>query len=246
MGLRDARERLTERLGLWGGEANWTMASAPAAADTQQLELSRLESRAVRASLDLAESRAEIERAAQTAGLLSWEGLFPSIDAGVAAKREASDGWGVGPDLSIELPLFDSGEARVSGAEAGLRSKLAQFEAQAVSIRSGARRLRDRYLSLAEREAFLRGTYLAARERVTHETLLVYNAMQIGAFDVLAARHAEFDAQREHLDTRLALDLTRLDVEELMAGRFHRERVDASGVPSTEGAESPAQGAGGH
>jgi hypothetical protein len=70
--------------------------------------------------------------------------------------------------------------------------------------------------------------------------------MQIGAFDVLAARHAEFDAQREHLDTRLALDLTRLDVEELMAGRFHRERVDASGVPSTEGAESPAQGAGGH
>lgn len=246
IGLRDSRERLTERLGLWGADANWTMATAPAAAHASQLDLSRLESRAIRASLDLAESRAELERTAQTAGLLSWEGLFPAIDAGVAVKREASDGWGVGPDLSIELPLFDSGAARVAGAEAALRSKLAHFEAQAVSIRSGARRLRDRYLSLAEREAFLRETYVAARERVTHETLLVYNAMQIGAFDVLAARHAEFDAQRELLDTRLVLDLTRLDVAELLAGRFHRERVDASGVPPAEGAESPAQGTGGH
>lgn len=244
MGLRDARERVTARLGLWGSDANWTVASVPAAAP--QPDLSRFESRAVRASLDLAESRAEIERTAQTAGLLSWEGLFPAIDAGAAVKREASDGWGVGPDLSIELPLFDSGDARVEGAQAALRSKLGHFEAQAVEIRSGARRLRDRYLSLAERERFLRETYVAARERVTHETLLVYNAMQIGAFDVLAARHAEFDAQREHLDTRLALDLTRLDVEELLAGRFHRGRVEAVGVPSAEGAESPAQGGGDH
>lgn len=246
MELRDARERLTERLGLWGDDANWTASSTSAASDGSRPDFARLESRAVRASLDLAESRAEIERTAQTAGLRSWEGIFPAIDAGAAVKREASDGWGIGPDLTIELPLFDSGDARVAGAEAALRSKLAHFEAQAVSIRSGARRLRDRYLSLAERERFLRETYVAARERVTHETLLVYNAMQIGAFDVLAARHAEFDAQREHLDTRLALDLTRLDVEELLAGRFHRERVDASDVPSAEGAELPGQGGGGH
>jgi cobalt-zinc-cadmium efflux system outer membrane protein len=246
MELRDARERLTEVLGLWGDDVNWQMAPGPSAVDPPAFDFAHVESRAIRASLDLAEERAEIERTAQAAGLLSWEGLFPSIDAGVATKREASDGWGLGPDVAIELPIFDSGRARVAGAEAELSSKLATYASRAISIRSAARRLRDRYLSLAERETYLRKSYVTARERITHETLLIYNAMQVGAFDVLAARHAEFDARRELLDTRVALELTRLDVEELLAGRHHRERIEASGAPAADGGESPAQGAGGH
>lgn len=240
--VREAREQLNARLGAWGELTTWTAApAAPAAALT---DLERVESRAVAASLDLAAARAAIEGAAQAAGLTEWQGVVPALEIGAAAKREAGDGWGVGPDVALEIPLFDRGNARLAAARAELEARLAEFEGTAVHVRRAARVFRDRVLTLRERERYLRETYLDARSRVVHETLLVYNAMQVGAFDVLLARRIEIDAQREHLETRHAQRLAELDVEELLAGRLDAQRAGEFHVPGGSSAESPESGAG--
>lgn len=239
---REARERLNARMGAWGELTAWT--AAPDARRVPPPDLDRIESRAVQASLDLAAERAAVEAVAQMAGLVEWQGVIPALDVGAAAKREAGDGWGVGPDVALELPLFDRGQARNAAARAELDARLAEFEETAVHVRRAARVFRDRVLTLRERERYLRESFLDARRRVVHETLLVYNAMQVGAFDVLLARRLEIDAQREHIATRHALRLAELDVEELLAGRLDVERAGEFHVPEGSSAESPESGAG--
>lgn len=241
MHAAEVREDLNVALGLWGADTTSTV-TEPSEEAPRTAAPDRVETRAVAASLDLEADRAEIDRAAQAAGLLRWEGLFPQADAGVAAKRESGGGWGFGPEASVELPVFDTGAARVAGAAAGLREKLAHYHARAVAVRSAARRLRERVVALEERESYTRAVYLAARERVVHETLLVYNAMQVGAFDVLLARRQEVDALRELLDTRRAVGLARLDLEELLAGVLDAERVRSTPAIDPDGADLTAPG----
>jgi cobalt-zinc-cadmium efflux system outer membrane protein len=242
----ESREPLNVLLGLWGDGIAWTAApgrleeagAIPAARE-------RCESLAVAASFDLAEARAHAEGTARRAGLASWDAVFPGIAPGLSAEREIDGRWGVGPALEAEIPVFDQGDARVAAARAELRRELALFTTVAVEVRSAARRLRDRVASLEERAAFMTKVHMPLQDRLLRETLKVFNAMQIGAFEVLLARGRQIAGEVEHLQTLEDLALARLDLAELIAGALNRERVnqapDQMGDHGTE-----AGGQGGH
>ncbi|MGB3969692.1 MAG: TolC family protein [Planctomycetota bacterium] len=223
---REAREPLQELLGLWGKHTQWTV--------TQQLDLeplagwdpTNLETRCVAASLDLQEQRAYVDALAQRAGLESWRGWLPEANVGVAAKRDTADGWGLGPAVAFELPLFDRGAARQDRAAAALREGLQHHVQLAVQVRSAARLLRDRATTLGDRLRFLRDTHLPLREDFVRKTLQHYNAMQIGAFDVLRARQQQLADEREELYTLRDAHLVRLDLQELLAGGMPRHSLE--------------------
>ena len=88
----------------------------------------------------------------------------------------------------LELPLFDDGTTAQDRAARQLRAGLHDHVHLAVEIRSAARLLRDRASMLADRARFLRDVHLPQRAEVLRATQQTYNAMQIGAFDVLAQR----------------------------------------------------------
>jgi cobalt-zinc-cadmium efflux system outer membrane protein len=242
-GAVEAREPLQVLLGLWGTATAWRVAGALEDSVGEGLDLERVEARAIAQSLDLAAHRGRIEAAAQEAGLARWEGLFPALEAGIASKRESSDGsWGLGPDLALVVPLFDQGQARRAKEVAVLRERIAHHVSMAVEIRSAARTYRDRVASLRERARYLRGTYLPLRTKLLKETLANYNAMQVGAFEVLLAKQQELDAEREYVETlRLAWN-ARLDLEELLAGSYRAPRPAGEAEPAPSGHESPGKG----
>jgi cobalt-zinc-cadmium efflux system outer membrane protein len=241
--LVEAREPLQVLLGLWGSATTWRVAGALSDSVGDGLDLERVESRAISRSLDLAAHRAEIEAAAQAAGLARWEGLFPALEAGVAAKREGSDGsWGLGPDLEVVVPLFDQGQARRAKEVAILRERIAHHVSLAVEIRSAARTYRDRVASLRDRARYLKDTYLPLRTKLLRETLANYNAMQVGAFEVLLAKQQELDAQREYVETLHLAWNARLDLEELLAGSYRAPRAAGEAEPAPSGHESPGRG----
>jgi outer membrane protein, heavy metal efflux system len=239
----EAREPMQVLLGLWGGATAWRVAGELPHAVGEGLDLDRIETRAIAESLDLAAHRARIEAAAQAAGLAKWEGIFPALELGVAAKREASDGsWGLGPDLALAVPLFDQGQARRAREIAILRERVAHHVTLAVEIRSAARTYRDRVASLRDRAGYLRGTYVPLRAKLLKETLANYNAMQVGAFDVLLAKQQELDAEREYVETlRLAWN-ARLDLEELLAGSYRAPRAAGEPAAAPSGHEGPGKG----
>lgn len=226
----EARETLGVLLGLTGGEATWSLASA--LRDPPPPEPEDVEGRAQRASLDLLESRARIDAYLCQAGLVRREGSLPELSLGVVGKREAADAaWGFGPSLSTALPLFDHGQARLLATHARLRQEVARHEGLTIQVQSAARRLAARRAALTARLRYLREVYLPLRARLVEEGLQFFNAMQIGAFDVLRAKQQELDARREQVETLGEAWLAALDLGELLAGSLNPARLEALNLP---------------
>jgi outer membrane protein TolC len=232
----EAREPLLVLLGLGGDAPSVTLAGSlpepPAAPAREGLAL-----RAERASLDLTESRAHLDAAACRAGLARREGRWPGGEVGVVGKREADGEWGFGPAFALALPMFDWGQGRTLAAHAELRREAAEHEALGVRIHSAARLLSARHAALRARLAYQRDVYLPLRERLVREGLQFFNAMQIGAFEVLHAKRQELDARREHAETLRETWLALLDLNELLAGSLNPDRLDAPDLP--DAAEEP-------
>jgi outer membrane protein TolC len=224
----EAEEPLNVLLGLWGDGIGWTVeGSLPDEVD-QTLDLEDVEARAIAASLDLVAIRAEATAAGRRAGIVGWEAPLGPGELGLAGKREAdASEWGLGPAIGFSLPLFDTGAARRGAAAAVLEELQASHVARAVDVRSGARRLRARYVALRDQAEFIRTEELPKAERLVRETLRNYNAMQIGVFGVFAAKQQEIEARRSYVGTLRDAWLARIDLEELMAGSLNDERVSA-------------------
>lgn len=226
--LAEAREDLVESLGVWGPQATVTVAGDLPADAGVGLDVEQVETRAIRASLDLAEGRSKLAALLQEAALVGIETRVPGLRAGAALMRDPVAGVAIGPALSVDLPILDSGEARRQRVAAMLEQQQQRDHATAVAVRSAARRLRERFVDARQRLAYMERVAMPAERRVVHENVLSYNAMQIGAFDVLAARRREIGAESALLRTRAALCLTRLDLEELLAGNRNERRLRMS------------------
>jgi cobalt-zinc-cadmium efflux system outer membrane protein len=239
---RDAREPLVVLLGLSGGRVEFTVAGRlehpPAREDFPDPA-----ARALAASLDLLENHARIRSAMYRAGLVRKE-AWPVLDFGAVGKREGGAGgaWGFGPQVSTSLPIFDQGQARFLAASAALRQRVARHTQLAVEVESAARRLVARLTSLRERAEYLRDTYLPLRERLVKEVLEFFNAMQLGAFDVLNAKQQEMDARREYIETTRDAWIVRLDLRELLAGSLNPSRLEALSFPDEAEHPEPPKG----
>ncbi len=241
---REAREPLNRLLGLWGRATGWRVAGELAPDAVEGIDLEAVERRSVAASLDLLENRAHIDAAAQRVGLVDWQAWLPEGSLGIAALREPGDEWALGPSLDLELPVFDRGQAKSAAAGAALRARLHRHVQIAVEVRAAARLLRDRLLLLDQRARFLAGELVPAQGRLLHETLQNYNAMQIGVFEVLAQKQQQLAAVREHLTALREAWLTRVDLEELLAGSVPADAITTYWPGA--GAAAPGPDRGGH
>jgi outer membrane protein TolC len=68
-------------------------------------------------------------------------------------------------------------------------------------LRSEAREASSRLSSAHLRARQYQEIIVPAHRRVTAQTLLQYNAMQVGIFELLQARREELDAQLAHIET---------------------------------------------
>ena len=240
--VKEAREALAVLLVLCSSDGTWSvdpsLPALPPLPDPAQVEC-----RALAASLDLLEIKARLQSALATSSLARRQGLLPHFELGAVAKREAGDGaWGFGPEVSTAIPIFDQGTAKVLASNALARQRMARHEHLSVEVASAARRFTERARALRDRELYVRETYVPLRTRLVTETLQTFNAMQIGAFDVLDAKEGEADARREQAQTRTAAWLAALDLAELLAGSLNRDRLEPVHLPENAERPTPPKG----
>ena len=237
----EAREALNRATGLWGESIDWELATTKV--EERADDFAGIESRAVAASLDLAVARARLDALAQAAGIDGVESFSPEASVGLAAKQDAgSDSFGLGPKLELALPLADGGSAARVAAGARLAQAEHELWVLAVDVRSAARTFRERVRGLRAAELQARTLLVPAERRLVEETLRNFNAMQVGAFDVLRARIRELEAERRAARLRHELRLARLDLAELEAGSLSRARLapDASDHGAYDAADEVA------
>jgi cobalt-zinc-cadmium efflux system outer membrane protein len=87
----------------------------------QEIALEHLESLAIKNRLDLASVRQEVEVLAQALGItLDWRWIGKA-DLGISTERDTDVQWVTGPSLTLELPVFNQGQADIARLEARLR-----------------------------------------------------------------------------------------------------------------------------
>jgi cobalt-zinc-cadmium efflux system outer membrane protein len=219
--VRASRETLNTLMGLWGETSQaWTVASGRLPEPPREpLDSTRLESRVIERSLDLAAAEQLIVAAAENAGFDRVSGLFPEVILGGKGERDGSE-WEPGPTFILPLPFFDRGQARIARAQAELRQARELRHALAVRIRAVTRTTRDRIDGYRDRALHYREVLLPVRDRILQETQLQYNAMQVGPLDLLRAKEQQIEAAVRYIDVLREYWTAHADLTLLLAGRL--------------------------
>jgi outer membrane protein TolC len=242
------RERMQRLLGQHGAATAWrargTLAPVAEAPDIP----ADLERRALTASLGLRERRQRLEALARRAGWTRAAGWIPDVAVDVhglhgdpdRAAAGDDDNWRFGAGVSLELPLFDRRQGTAASLEAEFDALLETYYGLAVDVRSAAREVRSRVVSAHARARQYQDVIVPAQQRVTEQTLLQYNAMQVGIFQLLEARQAELGVELEQVETLREYWTAVAELGALLAGQHMLpERAEPSageGSPGARGA----------
>jgi len=228
----EAREALTRLLGLWGQTASFRVAPLPQVPDSEP-SLDGLEARAIRQRLDLAAALHERNARAAALGLARGAGAVPFLDIGAIAERDSGEGfWSAGPSIALELPIFDQGQARVARAESALRQQERRMEQLAIDIRSQVRAGKSQLVADRNVVEFYRTVLLPQKARITAESLLQYNAMQVGLYQLLVAKQSEVNASREYVEAIRDYWTAKARLAQALGGRLDGAVPQAHPAPS--------------
>jgi cobalt-zinc-cadmium efflux system outer membrane protein len=238
---RRSREHLNDLMGAWGEQVAWEIDGRLPDIPTEPVPVNGLERVALSRSIDLSQARQRIITAGQQLGYDRATALMPETELGVGAERE--EGWKVGPVLSVPIPLFDQGQARVGRAVAELRRSQQEYYALAVRVRATARAVRDRMLGAQDRALYYRDILLPLQERIVNEAQLQYNAMQIGVFHLLRDRERQIETGVAYVEALREYWLAEADLLHISSGRLPMSK---GGRMGGERGKATKEGVNGH
>ena len=96
-----------------------------------------------------------------------------------------------GFEVELPLPLFDSGDAARAGSEARYLSAFNRTLEVANNASSQVRVAYEGYRSAYDLARHYRSEVVPLRQNITEESVLQYNGMLIGVFELLAAARAQ-------------------------------------------------------
>lgn len=236
--LLDGREALTRKLALSGAHTGWTVAGPlPTPKEAPDAELT--EAKAIAASLELTELLARAEAASRKVGLAKTQAWLPHLAGGFHGERDATL-WELGAHVTVGLPVFDRAQGRQLSARSEYEGLRARAEGQALHIRSAVRTTLNRVDSAGRRARHYAQRLTPARQAVLEQTVLQYNAMQLGVFQVLASQRAVTETALAQVDATLDAWKAQAALELLLAGRSTPLQLGA--VPGSASMQTETSG----
>jgi outer membrane protein TolC len=209
------REQLIRLLGLWGPQTQFQLPERLPDLPQAPLDQPDIEQVAMAQRIDVQAAKLGAEQTARNLGLTQATRFVNVLELG--AVRNSSNevptqrGW----EVSLELPLFDWGGARVARAEAVYMQAVHRAADTAINARSEVREAYGAYRSAWDIAAHHRDEIVPLRQRIAEETVLRYNGMLIGVFELLADARAQIagvnaaiEALRDFWIAQADLDMT--------------------------------------
>src|SRR6266699_3158995 len=225
-----SREKLNKLMGAFGQQTEWTVASRlpdlPSEVSTSQLE-----SRAIQQRLDLAASRQEFIALARSLGIARADAILQQTEVGAHYERETTGEYSIGPSLNVPIPIFNQGQAALALGEAKLRQSQQRYLALATDIRSDVRAARDKMLLSRRQVEYFKSTALPTRTRVTEESQLEYNAMQIGPLQLLQAKQEEVKTGADSVEALRDYWIARAELEKAVGGSLSGKFMSLQSEP---------------
>jgi cobalt-zinc-cadmium efflux system outer membrane protein len=142
------------------------------------------------------------------------------LTVGLEGTRLVDGSYSFGPNASIEVPLFDQRQALVARLEALEGQSEARLQARAVEARSEVRTARGAMVSARRVADRYRTVVVPLRERIVALAQQRYDAMLLGAYELLLAKDSEVNAYRDYIDAVRDYWVARSDLERAVGGRL--------------------------
>ncbi|WP_422031691.1 TolC family protein [Reyranella sp.] len=238
LAVTTSRETLTRILGLWGSDLAYRLPARlpvlPAAADA----LADVEVDAMRRRVDLIVLRYEIVTLAKSANFVNATRYLSFLELGLGYRNEVENG-GTGEqtsknrygiELGIVIPVFDTGQARMTAAHEIYMRAINRLVERSVNARSEARVAYATYRATYDIARYYQSRIVPLRRQISSEVLLRYNGMLSDVFEVLIEERERINASIASLD---ALRDYHLAVADLQAALIVGGTVPPSGVINT-------------
>ena len=186
-----ARERLIGIMGLTGektGEQQLRLAPELPDLPPSLENLSDVESVLLQNRLDLQLMRMRMDELQRNLKLTRSTRFVNVLDAGATRVQQGSRDapYERGYTITLEVPIFDSGSARVKKSAAIYAQAVDRFTQAAIEARSQIRLAYAGYRAAFELAQQQRDEVLPLRKAIVQENLLRYNASQISIFELLS------------------------------------------------------------
>ena len=234
-----ARERVNRLMGLTGLQTRWRSADRLPPMPAKDPPTDNVERKAIEASLDLALLRQRIITTGRKYQVADITSLLPQLDAGGEAVRTLGENE-AGPTFTVEVPLFDWGQARRASAQMEILRTRDEFTQLAIRIRSFARLQRAKLLSARQTAAYYANTVLPQSQRLLQSAERQYNVMQLGVFQLLQAQEGQIRVTQEYVNAMTTYWRERARLAQILAGKLPDDADGTGGA----GAISMAQNSG--
>jgi outer membrane protein TolC len=229
------REQLTRLLGLWGAQTAFTLPERLPDLPAELPERPDIERVALAQRLDVQAARLTAEQTARDLGLTQATRFVNVLELGVVrnSSNEAPPqrGW----EVTLELPLFDFGNARVARAEAVYRQALHHAAQVAIEARSEVRQAYGAWRTAYDVARHHQDEIVPLRRQIADENLLRYNGMLIGVFELLADARLQIASVSAAIDARRDFWLAQADLDMALLGK-------PALAPAAAAAAAPAGG----
>jgi outer membrane protein TolC len=195
-----AREKLTRLLGLWGKDAQYTLPEHLPELPGAPAALADVERIAIEQRLDVQAAKLDAQATASNLGLTKTTRFVNVLDLGYVNQTTTNAPTARGYQLTLELPLFDWGSARVARSEGVYMQAVQRVAQAAVTARSEARESYLDYRTAYDVAAHYRDTVIPLRKRISQEVLLRYNGMLLSTQDLLRDSREQADAVSAYID----------------------------------------------
>ncbi|MGA2397647.1 MAG: TolC family protein [Steroidobacteraceae bacterium] len=215
-----AREDLIESLGVDIEPPNLELADhlpdvPPSIEDLAEIERAALDNR-----IDLKAMRANLEALARDLHLTRATRLVNVLDAGPTRVQQGPDSapYESGFEVSLEMPLFDTGAPRVRKAEARYAQALARYGQAAIEARAQVRKAYARLSATHDIALRQHDEMLPLRKSIAEQDRLRYDAGQASVFELLADSRAEIAGVSDYIQSVRDFWVARASLDAALAG----------------------------
>lgn len=213
-----SHESLTRLMGVWGTDASYQVQpKLPELPPSDPLR-DHLETLALSRRLDLLAAAAEENELAHAVSLAKSSRFIPGATLGATYERAPERYSTLGPNASLELPIFDQKQATVARLEGAWRSAIARKNALAVNVHSEVREAASRLAITREVVTRWSTIVVPLREQIVALSQQEYGAMLIGTYQLLQAKSNEVIAYRELIVALRDYWIARADLERATGG----------------------------
>jgi outer membrane protein, multidrug efflux system len=237
------REKLIRLMGLWGEQTRFTLPDRLPDLPKEVRDSQGIETQALAQRLDVRAATEQAGYVAKSLGFVKASGFINALDLTLIREtttdthtgdKERLRGW----EIELPIPIFDWGGAANAKAQATYMQSVSQLRASAINARSEARQAWHSYRAAYDIAKNYRDEIVPLRKFINDETLLRYNGMLIGVFELFSDTRANISAVIACIDAQRDFWLIETDLQTALTGTSPGGMASLGNAPTSGGSEA--------